>query len=447
MPDLKTSAFPDLTFKVFSEFIFTNFSSRVSLATVLILLFTMTENPELLSLHARQQNPVYPEEMNVKVSDWMKALAKALKNQLEEKTQTLFKRTEHPENEDQIVLSLGKKFDGLAKLLGLCPYNKKGKFKGKLKPVSHDEIKPVLVICPDAIVCQSFKCNPRSLLQNTRERDIPKVDLIKGRMNFHNVPVLTGRCPSCDTSYFADHERFLDDNNNWNRLYLNSARYLKVGQNTWVDREFSNSVLNGIYSFHASAAAYTEYWNNSFGTAKVKVTRRHVWQAFVQESIRTISAASNFDLELKDGLPIEDVTLEAFSCLGHNGLIQAAQDHACSECTQAYKRTADTISDLGVEYQSTPEPEAAPVKMIVIDGIVMGPTHCAFDNCTADLDNSRGGAFCSDHEIQFGNKCRVRNCQNNKVNTTQACEQHQGQWKKHTQNYNEHSMAGVQRML
>ena len=56
---------------------------------------------------------------------------------------------------------------------------------------------------------------------------------------------------------------------------------------------------------HASAAAYTEYWNNNFGTSEVNITHHQVWQAFVQESIRTISAASNIDLELKDGLGIK----------------------------------------------------------------------------------------------------------------------------------------------
>ncbi|KAF8815879.1 hypothetical protein BYT27DRAFT_7078727, partial [Phlegmacium glaucopus] len=44
-----------------SEFVLSHFNSQVSLATVLILLFTMTENPELLSLHAQQQHPVYNE--------------------------------------------------------------------------------------------------------------------------------------------------------------------------------------------------------------------------------------------------------------------------------------------------------------------------------------------------------------------------------------------------
>ena len=444
--------FPELPFKLFSDFIFTHFSSNVSLATVLLVLFTITDNNELLSLHARQQKSEYPGEYSVEISGWMKALANAMTNRLEERTETLFKKNEWSLNEDRIPFAIGTKLDGLAKLLKLFPYNKEGVFKGKLKPVSHSEIQPVLVICPDAVVCQSFNCNPRSLCQNIRDRDIPIVNLIKGRQNFQNVPVLTGKCPSCNTTYSADHERFIDDQNEWNRVYLNSARYIKVGQNTWVDREFSTSVLNGIYSFHASAAAYTEYWNNSFGTAEVKITRRHVWQAFVQESIRTISAASNLDLELKDGLAIEDVTTEAFSKLGDNGFIRAAHEHACPECTQPYKETADIIpisenQDSSDSEASNMELDHAPVKMVVLDGIVMGPTHCAFDNCTADLDNSRGGAFCATHEIQFGAKCRVRNCQNNKVNLTQACNEHQSHWKKHIQDYNQHNMAGVRRML
>lgn len=108
MPNSEKSAFPDLTFKVFSEFIFSQFGSQVSLITVLVLLFTMTENPELLSLHARQQNPVFSDENNVQVSGWMKALANALTNRLEEKIETLFKRSEQPLNDDQIVFSLGK---------------------------------------------------------------------------------------------------------------------------------------------------------------------------------------------------------------------------------------------------------------------------------------------------------------------------------------------------
>ena len=58
----------------------------------------------------------------------------------------------------------------------------------------------------------------------------------------------------------------------------------------------------------------------------------------------------------------------------------------------------------------TEDDEAALVKLIVIDGIVMGPQHCAFNNCTADLMNSHGGVFCSVHDIQYAAKYRVKNC-------------------------------------
>jgi hypothetical protein len=44
--------FSTLSFKVFSQFVQENFSSRITLAQVLLVLFTMTDNPDLLSLHA-----------------------------------------------------------------------------------------------------------------------------------------------------------------------------------------------------------------------------------------------------------------------------------------------------------------------------------------------------------------------------------------------------------
>jgi hypothetical protein len=47
--------FPDIPFKSFSQFISQNFSSKISLSTVLVIMFSLTENPDLLNLHARQQ--------------------------------------------------------------------------------------------------------------------------------------------------------------------------------------------------------------------------------------------------------------------------------------------------------------------------------------------------------------------------------------------------------
>ena len=82
-----------------------------------------------------------------------------------------------------------------------------------------------------------------------------------------------------------------------------------------------------MVSFHASASAYTEFWNNSFwshhqGNSK-KLSRRQIWQAFVQESVRSIADATEINLELQDGLAIDDVTKQVFSILGENGIIRA----------------------------------------------------------------------------------------------------------------------------
>lgn len=61
------------------------------------------------------------------------------------------------------------------------------------------------------------------------------------------------------------------------------------------------------------------------------------------------------------------MTFEAFQQLGQNGIISAANGHACPECTQPYRRSQDESLD-------QIEEGCAPVKMVVIDGIVMGPT-------------------------------------------------------------------------
>src|SRR5277367_1011500 len=85
--------------------------------------------------------------------------------------------------------------------------------------------------------------------------------------------------------------------------------------------------------------------------------------------------------------------------------------------------------------------------MVVLDGIVMGPTHCAYDGCTSDLMNARGGAFCPFHETELGNQCHVHNYQRSKVNPTQACDQHQLEWKKYVENHSQENLSGVRRIL
>ena len=69
------SQFPDIPFQEFSKFILNNFSSKITLAQALLVLFTITDNTDLLSLHAHQQNPQYREETRASNSGWIKCLA------------------------------------------------------------------------------------------------------------------------------------------------------------------------------------------------------------------------------------------------------------------------------------------------------------------------------------------------------------------------------------
>ena len=163
-------------------------------------------------------------------------------------------------------------------------------------------------------------------------------------------------------------------------------------------------------------------------------------KAFVQESIRVIGSTLNQHLILKDNLAIDEVTQEACEHFEQNGIISAATAHACLECTQPYRHS---------QYENADQMEAdyAPVKMVVLDGIVMGPTHCAYDNCTSDLINAREGVFCSFHETQYGVQCHIYDCITSKVNPTEACEQHQTEWKKDVQSHSSENLSGVRQIL
>jgi len=171
--------------------------------------------------------------------------------------------------------------------------------------------------------------------------------VIKEDTIYQDVPVLMGQCSKCNTSYYADHECFQDEHGAWNRCYLNSARFLKVGQSTWVDRKISHSVLSGMYNFHGSAAAYTQFWNdcNSITDTKLQITRRLIWQAFIQESVRSVASSKRLNLELPERLTIKEVAEQAFSKLGDAGKIELAKNHSCSQCTQPYKATADFMGN------------------------------------------------------------------------------------------------------
>jgi hypothetical protein len=191
-------------------------------------------------------------------------------------------------------------------------------------------------------------------------------------------------------------------------------------------------------------------------------------------------------LELSDELPIADVTKHAFISLGEKGVIRSAEDHFCSECTHTFKQTADIITgndpaaligvdenhdvpsligedaDLAVQdaaqarlnaetamdIDRSPSPdEGVPVKLVVLDGVVMGPTHCAYENCSQDLAQTQRAVFCVQHELLRGNLCRIHDCDNIKVDPSQTCTEHQNRWYQHAVRYGRQSLLGIRRMV
>src|ERR1700678_1320190 len=120
--------------------------SRITLSQVLLVLFTITDNHDLLNLHARQQNPRYIGESHSSKSGWLKCLARALQEKLEEDNIKLFRHYKKNQlSEKEEVDSITQKLDGLAKLLNLYPYGSDGQFQGKLKAVSYKSIKALFV--------------------------------------------------------------------------------------------------------------------------------------------------------------------------------------------------------------------------------------------------------------------------------------------------------------
>jgi len=112
---------------------------------------------------------------------------------------------------------------------------------------------------------------------------------------------------------------------------------------------------------------------------------------------------------------------EAFLVLGENGVIRAADQHACSECTHDYiattsdnTPTAHSAAVVGVDEDVEQPPQQAtdsgsssssgstdddmdvdkaPVRWLLLMETCFGPKHCAYENCSDDLINYCGGVF------------------------------------------------------
>jgi len=124
-------AFPNITFEVFSAFITDTFGPKISLSTVLMLLFTLNENTDLLNMHSRSRNKQFDYEQIRTSSTWMNILSHSIqKNTARKRMKTLFKMNEIPDDllGEQATELTSIKLDAFAKLLGLNPYDSDGIF-------------------------------------------------------------------------------------------------------------------------------------------------------------------------------------------------------------------------------------------------------------------------------------------------------------------------------
>ena len=121
-------------------------------------------------------------------------------------------------------------------------------------------------------------------------------------------------------------------------------------------------------------------------------------------------------------------------------------ENAESAAEAAEQAREDAVHAASNPDQEMADPDVSYTTMAVVDGIVISSQQCAYDDCTSELANSRGGTFCAYHEHLHGAKCHVKNCNVQKIAGTQACQEHQEQWNKHVQLHQQHTQAGV-RML
>jgi hypothetical protein len=93
------SPFPNILFTDFSRAVTTTFGSSVTLTTVLAILFSLTDNSDLLNLHFRQQHPTEIGENKIQTSGWIIALVNALNDKMGKKqTSSLFFDHEYSES-------------------------------------------------------------------------------------------------------------------------------------------------------------------------------------------------------------------------------------------------------------------------------------------------------------------------------------------------------------
>lgn len=495
--------FPNISFAEFSTIIEQDFNKHISLATVLSILFSILRNPNLFALHYKQKSTRIQT-----IPTWGRFLARKLLEKFDK--QTLDNRNNHVgllstlefQSADHKVIALTAALERLIAALGIEPtvnnLSDRPEDDYVAQPVNENAIKHVLVLTPEKSYCR--KCIKESLKVTQKERDIPTVKVIQGTTLHEDASVLAGECSKCRSIFYPDHDSYVNQQDPGKRVrfYRNNCSFLKIGRNLWGDRQFAKSLMNGLYSF-SSISSFANYWTKSYWPSKLKgaLTRRHVWQCFMQESTREVAAALNKSFGTPDGLSTKQVAEHAFKYLGKEGEIPGAREHECDGCAQDYERpyagplqngmavagvdeqgiavaglgdNVNVVQQIGVvtaplPIRQTQQPtKPRKVTMVVVDGIVMGHSvcyykhrietvltwklqKCAKETCPNPLVNASTGVYCQEHQDECGNLCHVQDCDRVRHGTTKACVAHQATWKQYVIRFGRATVLGVRRLL
>ena len=63
------------------------------------------------------------------------------------------------------------------------------------------------------------------------------------------------------------------------------------------------------------------------------------------------------------------------------------------------------------------------------------------------LQSAQGGSFCAFHKNEFGNRCRIKDCTNDRLAKSQACREPKSDWDKYVYQHSCQNLAGIKRKL
>jgi len=203
---VSTQDFPHITFAAFSKLILETFNADTKLDTVLIILFSILENPEIFNHHGRTKYHKHKSEYTISHNSWISGFSEILLGRLPGGVKDVFGNDASFDRIGTSAMIIA--VDKVATTLGYQSYTSDGKKLRTLKPVNLQKLQPIHMIVPKPSECQTETCEPYAIKRHTISRDIPQVTLLKGSEVIKYAYVLQGKCAHCNTIYAADRETF-----------------------------------------------------------------------------------------------------------------------------------------------------------------------------------------------------------------------------------------------